>query len=259
MLKRKRFRGLISLTVLVLVSGPAVADLPDPNVYLDYSTLDFVFTRTAAAGVFGTVGTYEIRDVSGSSMDAILRDDMSAEIDRATIRSFTDFDVMLSGNVDRVAANAYSLTGTLTATDDTGMTKVLADFASVEVSNDSIGFTNLFVIAGTLGTSGGGIGPILVPASESWSFYGHSGDTVDGLDVGNDDTIIVAHNAMSYGGGDLVNFTLGNDISGLDTLFADGRTLGGGDMKVTVVPAPAGVILGVIGLGVAGCLRRRFS
>lgn len=250
---------LVAVVAVALLAVPtaAKADLPNPHVFLDYSTLDFVFTRTTGGPDWGT---FSITDVSGTTLDAILRNNLSVEIDRATISSFADFDVSLSGTVYRLAPNVYSLVGTFSATDDTGTTKVSADFHSVSVTNPLITATNLFTIAGGLSTLNGGVGPILTGiVGDSWSFAGHAGDTAPGNNFGGDDLITILSNAGSYDIGDLVDFSLGNTFASLDALFASSTTIGGGDMKVTIIPAPGAVVLGLVGLGFVAGVRRRFA
>lgn len=251
------------LTVLGLGAPAARADLPDPHVFLDYSTLDFIFTRNLTAPTPGAViGTFDIEDSAGTTLDAVLRDDLAVEIDRATILDNDDFDVTVTGDVIYMGPNSYALVGSFSTTDDTGTVKVLADFTSTTVSmTGPPAFSNVLTIAGSLTTFGGGAGTIFADATATdWSFAGHTDDTADGKDVGDDDTISIEDlNIASYDTGALIDFSLGVVFTSLDDLFASSSTVAGGDMKVTIVPVPAAVVLGLIGFGCVAGLRRRLS
>jgi len=240
------------------------ADLVDPNLFLEYSSLKFSFTRTAAPGALGTVGTFTIQDIGGSAMNAILRNGLGLEIDRATIANSGSFDVLLAGSVIRVGTSDYRLMGTLTATDyyiGTPTTVVQANFeGSVINFAELMGATYFFQIAGSLGAPGG----ILLPPTDPWTFSGQPGAiNPDSLNVGGDNLIQVPYQVSTYDVGNLVEFHLGGvllpDGSTQDTFFGTDVSLGGGDMKVTIVPAPAAVVLGLFGLGAVGWYMRRYA
>ena len=79
-------------------------------------------------------------------------------------------------------------------------------------------------------------------------------------DIGDDDTIaIIDRNIASYDTGALIDFSLGVAITDLDDLFAASSVVAGGDMKVTIVPVPAAIVLGLIGFGTLAGVRRRLA
>lgn len=258
--------------LLMLVAGTAAlelglptarADLPDPHVFLDYSTLDFVFTRNVTPATTGAViGTFSIEDVAGSTLDAVLRDALAVELDRATILDDANFSVAVTGDVVFLGPDSYALVGSFVATDDSGTVKVHSDFNSSTVSmTGPPEFSNVLTIAGSLSTFGGGEGTILADGtSTSWSFAGHAGDTNALLDIGGDATIsIIDRSIASYDTGALIDFSLGVTITDLDELFAASSVVAGGDMKVTIVPVPAAIVLGLIGFGTLAGVRRRLA
>jgi len=255
----RRFCAVVLFAGVTLGASAAMADLPDPNVFLDYSGLGFSYTRTAPSGSVGEIGTFRITDVPGTTLDAILRDADAMEVDRATILNYSNFDVSVSGTVTRLANDIYALSGAFTATDDTGMTRVLADFASTLVDVTPVSSTRLFTIQGGLSGAGGTAGPILVGVDNGvWTFNGHAGDTEATLNYGGDDRIsVTSPPVQSYTNGDLIDFMLGVRYTSLDGLFASSTNIGGGDMKVSIVPEPATLGLGLLGVGLVGLLRRR--
>ena len=67
-------------------------------------------------------------------------------------------------------------------------------------------------------------------------------------------------NANPYGSGQLFQMTFGVNSATLADLFDGGEQSGAaGFMHGTIVPVPAAIVLGVIGLGLVGWRMRKYA
>ena len=236
---RKTITAFVSvLAVLLLASAPAAADLV--FVEFDYALLDLHYSGDAGGRVL------TVTESSFSPATVTLKNGIDIVDGPATISSGA-FDLQLQATVG-TAAQGYAITGTFWATDIVTGTRVFdATFTSTFVDVTSA-YQGALVIEGKLAGIGGQ--PILVNrpvGDDDWVYAGAVG------------TVTVT-DADSYGSGDLLQMTFGVDGSTLADLFDNGEQSGGsGWMHGTVVPVPAAVLLGVVGLGLVGWRMRRYA
>ena len=236
---RKTITAFVSvLAVLLLASAPAAADLA--FVEFDFTLLDLHYSGDAGGRVL------TISDSDSAQASVTLKDGMGIVDGPATI-SLGNFDLQLQATVG-TAAQGYAVTGTFWATDvDTGSRAFDGTFTSTLVDVISA-YQGTLIIEGKL--AGVGTQSILVNrpvGTDDWVYAGTVG------------TVTVA-NANPYDTGQLLQMTFGVDGSTLADLFDNGEQSGGaGWMHGTVVPVPAAVVLGVIGLGLVGFRMRKYA
>jgi hypothetical protein len=252
----KRMMTIFMISALILSFGATSASAAI-NVFFDFQGLKFSFDRTAASGATGMIGTFTVETTSGSDLQAAIRDE-NVILDDVEIDDWTDFDFSFTGDV-MYNGSSYSLVALgansdgISFTDvDTSDNAVEADFSSTATSVSPLGGNvNLFSFSGNLGSLGGSADPILVnrpTGGPTWTFEGDGSET-----------IVAGPPVDNFQTGGLVQIHLTTTETSVDDLFEEDVMLSGGDLKLTVVPAPAALILGLIGLPVVGWIKRRFA
>ena len=248
---------ILSIAALCLSATPAVANI---YVHVDIDGTEMTLTNTDTSGN-GVADTHTASiTLEGTTADWIKvqkKDTSLGLLDDVKIEDAADFAVSFTNlNFVQSGGTWSTTTGDLTI-DDTGATKFNTKFKSVSISlNDQF---NEFEMTGKLYVSNPSTSSILVPTANSWTFNGESG-TVD-----SDNQVTISPNAYNYDSGICIvaHFDV-HEYSTLAALFGDLNsgnpvTLDDGDIELTIVPIPAAVILGVLGLGVAGLKLRKFA
>ena len=243
MLKR-RLLLVISLVALCLSAAPARAGLS-----LSFDIDDTEMTYTTGDG------KATVRETDSSILEGSLYSG-STKTDSAYILSASNFDALLDLQFSG-GGSSWSAAGSLAVTDSSLSNRFEADFASTAITLTQVGTNYFLTVQGTLATQAGN--DAILVNSDPWTFAGTSQDS--GVGNGSDtvaNTITIA-GWDAWDSGDLftIHWDVGT-ISNLDTLFGSDRTLSNGQMVFTVVPVPAAVLIGMLGLGVAGLKLRKY-
>lgn len=268
MRKRSVFRSVLSVVTMALLASTAVADIS--GFFFDLSETDFLYERGAgSAGSEGQItisagllGAATANHFLLGSDNAFGGTGLAADrfIDRATSSSGT-WSLSFVLDVFKVSSNVYFVSGSLALVDATGNTVLLGAVNSSNFDGQALQNGDLTFLAGYSNPSS-----ILKPnGPDSWIYTGDGGidDPLGlGLGDGNTNTITLAEGRDRYTTGSVTETTAKvgsfgtlDELFGTMTVSAPFRT----DIKITVVPAPAAALLGVLGLGIVTRLKRRLS
>lgn len=235
----KKF-AVISL-VLLAVAPAAMADI---NVIYDMNKAAFNYVSGSQA--------LTVTETVDSIFDVAKVDTVSlATLDTARLFN-NSFDLALNLNlVDLAGANNWGGTGTLKFTDINTGTNAVEAFVNL---------TDVQIVSGNLEIHGlmsdlGANTSLLVNRGDPWVFVGNSGAAGQDAVAGQ----ITVANVATFDNGTLLTLRFGVGNITLDSLFGMDRTFTDGEVKGSVVPAPAAVLLGTMGLGLVGWVKRRFA
>jgi hypothetical protein len=174
-----------------------------------------------------------------------------ARDDALIFNMVANFDLAVDLTMTQLGPNIWSGTGALTFTDlATGSNAVEAAITTTSI----VATGNSLEIRGALSPLAGT--SILVNRGDPWTFagsFGSGGANADGVPGQ-----ITVSNPGSYDGGDILTLKFGYDGT-VDQFFLNPQDLTGGEVKGAIVPVPAAVLLGFLGLGAAGLKLRRFA
>ena len=239
MLKRRLL--IISLAALYLSAVPAMADIVGLTATQTSMTVTEIWNGTTARTTAVALSPASSLDMYIKGSDGIIQQSL-------TVKPFD-----LTATLDfTVAGGVYSATGDLVV-NDTGGTKIAADFVSTSVTFTPVGpfafgWASVLEVTGYLTPQSGT--SILLGGSPQWVFEDTTtGDTIslasaDGFDHGD---MIVYEYYVNYGS--LQHFLEAGDMDAYGTLNA----------TIHSTPIPAAVLLGIIGLGVAGLKLRKYA
>ena len=241
---------IISLAVLCLSAAPVMADI-DRSIYFDIHATELSLSDNSDTTYSGS-GIAS----STSTVDAYLLQDGFIILDQALVSPLTssmfDFDLTFAGSGENWTAN-----GDITLQDTVG-DAVKADIDADDISIVSYpgpfpGTTDYeLVIKGRLSTQATEQSILLT--SGAWTYTGTTGDIGLTQDAENWDTgaVVVAH------------YLLPPNVTSLSSLFTyvtnnNPTLLSAGNVELTIVPVPAAVLLGMLGLGMAGWKLRKYA
>jgi hypothetical protein len=239
----KRLLRVAGLVVVCLGAVPAQAEL-----WLRFQIDETVMTYTAATQ------TATITETADSALKGALFDD-AVKVDSAHITDAADFDLGMSLDFTHLGADSWKATGLLTLTDRNLLVdRLVADFVSTSIDLNGGGPVGALTIKGRLSTRAGN--DAILGGSDPWKFEGTSqlgslGNGVDGVA-----RTLSLDNWGNWDSGDFVSLHFVTAGTDLGAFFAEDRT-GGGEVDFNVVPVPAGVLLGMLGLSVAGVKLRK--
>jgi hypothetical protein len=242
------------MLVAIMLAVPAAADA---DLQIAFDLFEATMSYTPSAGG----GTATITETADSRLDLTLRQGFT-KTDSARISGGDDFNFNLTLNLsDLPGANNWSATGTLNFTDVNASDVVVATFTSTDVftSEVSTGARYNLTIKGYI--QGNPVGDSILAGGSPWVFTGESNVPGAGNQDGdaNNKTITV-NNPDSWGNGTLITFMFDIPAVDLDSLFNNwSDPLYGGQIQGSVIPVPAALLLGLVGLGSLGVLMRRYA
>jgi hypothetical protein len=224
--------------VCACVATPALA-----NLTYDMGSASLRFTEST--------GQLLVRETNLSQLALEFDTPGGVALDNAAITGGANFNLAVDLTLTQLAANLWTAAGTLTFTDTaTGTNAIAASIASTSI-----------VATGTSLEIRGALGPltgtsILVNRGDPWVFAGNADDgspaNADG--VANQITVLAP---ASYDAGDILTLKFGYQGT-VDGFFGQNEVLSGGEVKGAIVPVPAAILLGFLGLGAAGLKLRRY-
>ncbi len=236
--------------VLLLASAPATADL-----YVGFDLDNAALSYQAAGNTMSIVGK------SGSTLTVERLDDGDPPWtwrDSATVAGSAAFSLDLTFT-DLPGTDNWSAAGTLTLTDNNANV-TQASFTSISVEINEIGSDAHLDMEGYLSPVSGNDWILLDQGGNAWVFEG-TGDL-----GGNNDDGVSNQITMNPGsdGGTLWTFDFDVVYMSEDTFFGSDRASGDsatgwGNVEGSIVPVPAAVVLGVIGLGLVGWRMRKYA
>jgi len=236
-------RTILLAIACVFVATPALAGLV-VTYDMSAATLNF------------TVADSKLKVTEGvlSNLTLTYIDDQTfATLDSVAVTGGANFNLLVDLTMTQLGPNNWSAAGTLGFTDlNTANNAVEAAVQSYSVSIAG-GYLEIKGYLQNLGANSS----ILVNRGDPWVFVGNA--DLGGADADTTANQITVFNPVSYDGGELLTLKFG--VGGtLDNFFsADRLNLTGGEVKGQVVPVPAAVLLGFLGLGAAGIKLRRFA
>lgn len=247
---------ITAFAILCLSVLPARAAML--SIDIDDTNLSYDLTGNVLGEKVGIVSLTELSDLDAKiGIPSI--DDTSVYNATGTPTFDAQLDLYFSGSAEN-----WSATGDLWVEDalTAGNRIIEADFVSTSIFmlTPPPGQEYELVIQGYLLTQTGNEA-ILVGAS-SGSDWVYSGEVDSFGGSGGSDTVdnqISISDWEYYDNGDLLVLHFNVPTTSLATFFsADGTGLDG-EMKLTVVPAPVAVVLGFLGIGLAGLKLRKFA
>lgn len=261
MIRSKGFLGGLTALVFMAFAPMAFAGI---GFFFDASTLRFDYVK--GAGGPGSVGKITVQDAISSAIlvqhlelgnDGFLGtlDDVVLDIARISDNNF--FKVLFTADVFKIGANSYSIQGSL-GIGDMGSPPdvVVGGFTSTDIQING----SLFQFSGDLSNPAGLLQP--GPGGQ-WIFEGDPAVTPDMIngklfgEDGVDGTVTLPDGRDQFTNGNLVDFQLVGNFSDLDSFFNQNQGSNGADMKIKIVPVPAALLLGLIGLAGSAVIRRR--
>ena len=269
-------QATITLVVGLVLAAPLPAG---QTVHVDYASLDVSYDHTtdvlSVVDNIASVAYAKILDGGGTAVD-------SADIYNMAAMPGT-FDVDLSATVvnpaglDNISLTGGTLVGTDTST-SLALPSIAADAVNTPFGADADGITysgGVLTIHGKLSTITGNASILLNPAGPGdWTYTGaDDAATGPGTDGVADQITVTDPPRDEYDAGtmyvlqiSLYQYNNGTTItaSTADELFAgadcnEGFSATGGDMKIDIIPAPAAVLLGLMGLGLVGWRMRKYA
>ena len=243
---------ILGLVALCVSAAPALADLA---VVVDASQTKMdIIDKVSAQDLIGKVSALD----ADSDLTVRLQDtSTSANLDGVKLGGYTmDLTLHFLG-----AGDSYTATGTflLQDRDPTVMWDLQAAFTSTSVALvDLAGFYRLEVQ--------GNLSPLAPPSilggTAPWSFEGDAQTGAANAD-GNPLTITVDNPAdYTYGGLVALQYPVYGNFSSLENLFSSLCTdcgIENGSVHAQIVPVPAALLLGLLGMGVTGLKLRRYA
>ncbi len=227
---------MVSVAVLCLGAVPVTADL----IYdMGNATLDFTQSTSNLL----------VRESGLSQLYVELDDPAGAALDNVAIIGGANFDLAVDLTMVQLGVNTWSASGTLAFTDiATGTNAVEAMITGASVTSTG---TSLEIRGALQGE------PVLVNRGDPWVFVGNADG--GGADQDSTSSQITVLNPESYDGGTILTLKFGMTLP-LDEFFGQDRLgLTGGEVKGAIVPVPAAVLLGMLGMGIAGLKLRKHA
>jgi hypothetical protein len=255
-----KIKLLVSIAVLSLIAAPAMANL---QIRMDSIQADLSVTAVDATSASGTISLAE-----GGILNVDLEDDISGtwqDLDNAQMLKDTATDNFLLTNLSfsQVAADVWTATGSLSVSDTVGV-RVLADFTSNYISinaasSDPGDPQYFFTMAGDLVPQGSSTS-ILVNGGAVWTYVGeYIKPGSPDADSSNPLPQITVANWNGWNQGTLLELHLQVGTGSLDTFFTNSGGYTDGQLNVTITPIPGAILLGILGMGVAGLKLRKFA
>ena len=266
MLKRTVFIVTLAAfaAVLTTTAVPAVAEI---HVKFSANSLHLDYDWDGSTGDMDI--TSQNTDAEKTTAKLSLYDTVADTTpDRATLTTaITNSDTFILDLTVQMVSGIWQATGTWTMNDTNGEA-IKASFFSADIKTvEDWQADPAFVMTGTLTPFESNEAILLGTSGSDWEFVGNAdgGENSDGKD----DTITIG-NWGSYNGGTMVttHFLLGayqdtDSFLQRDHLGNTGPTAGmaldGGWASGTIVPVPAAVVLGFIGLGMVGWRMRKYA
>ncbi len=238
-----KIKLLVLAIALCLSAAPAMADMVTYDMGI--ATLDFT----------QATNNLLVQETSLSMLYLEFDDLGGVALDNVAIIGGDNFNLTLDLTMNQLGINNWSASGSLKFTDtDATSNAVEAAVQSYSVKADG---TSLQIV--------GSLSPqnpppsILVNRGDPWVFVGNTDG--GGADADLTANQITVFNPESYDGGTVWTIKFGMTDS-LDVFFGttgQDRHLTGGEVKGSVVPVPAAVLLGILGLGVVGLKLRKYA
>jgi len=247
-------KAICILVLSAFVATPAIADLA-----LTYHVNKAELSYTA------TTKKLQVRETYRSILEVRQEDTLTFAVhDNAEVNGYfwdgsanqANFDLLLDLQLVQLGPNNWSATsGSLKFTDTnraSNAVEAAVDVYEIVVDSDELRIRGHMT---NLGTNT----KILVNRGDPWKFVGND-ETGDAGDADGTANQVTMYGPENYDIGEVLTVKFGVGVD-LDTLFGgvDNQTLLGGEVKGQVVPVPAAVLLGFLGLGAAGLKLRKFA
>ena len=253
-----KIKLLVSIAVLSLIAAPAMASV---QIRMDSLQADLSVTAVNATSATGAIAL-----ATGGILNVDLEDDISGswtDIDNTQMVKDNAADNFLLTNLSfsQVAADVWTATGNLSVSDTAGV-RVLADFISSYISINAASSIPgdpqyFFTMAGDLVPQGSSTS-ILVNGGASWTYVGE-GEKLGAPDADGMLNQITVADWDGWNVGTLLELHLQVGTGSLDTFFTNSNAYTDGQLNVTITPIPGAILLGILGMGIAGLKLRKFA